>query len=299
MSNEAAMTSLQPGCLALGDEHQRQFDLNSFRFDHSLSKAPALQIDRLKELILRLPSPQVYASSSKVELTADLDRAHKDHAIKTALEQALTELETSDTFVMVRSPETDPALTEVFAQLTEAADRFIQQLNSQRINSTLYLFLASPGGVTPYHIDRYSTFLLQLQGTKDVSTWLPWDRQQISDQELEAFFTKTHQQAPQYSEEMARQATVTRIAPGQGVHIPFVSPHVVRNGEEVSASISIIFNTRQNQRQSDALKFNHQLRKKLSLQPRPVNQSAALDSAKSLAYRGYQKARRMLGISDP
>ncbi|WP_146171174.1 hypothetical protein, partial [Saccharospirillum sp. MSK14-1] len=176
----------------VGKENNKLFNQQSFKFKHNLSTESELQLGELKKLILRLPEEQVYASSSKVKITANLDNAHKDHGINMALETAMDEFETSDSFVMVRSPEVDNKLSKVFGEVKAEIDQFAKLLRTDITDSTLYLFLASPKSITPYHIDRYSTFLFQLQGEKNVSTWAPWNKNMIDDVELEKFFAKSH-----------------------------------------------------------------------------------------------------------
>jgi len=203
-----------------------------------------------------MPESHVYASASTVDKKANLDNAHKEHAIESTLEFSVNNLQTSKSFIMVRSPELDPKLKRVFSSIKAEVESLVKSMGSQLTDSTLYLFLTSPFGITPYHIDRYSTFLFQLSGTKNVSTWAPWNKDLVSDIEMEKFFAKTHKQAPQYDSSFDQLMTKSTIAPGESLHIPFTAPHMVENGPEVSASLSIIFNTTQTNRKHNALLFN-------------------------------------------
>jgi len=276
--------------------HDNQFsDFNNkaYKFKQTIVNEPLTSLDNLKDLILRLPSKQVYASSSKVSINANLDTAHKEHKIKCSLEHALENLEHSDSFIMVRNPETDDQYKEIFTHLKNDLELLASKLGTKITDSTLYLFITSPNGTTPYHIDRYSTFLMQLCGNKDVHTWVPWDKKQITDHELETYMAKTHKEAPTLKEGFLKTSTITRITPGEGVHIPFLAPHMVKTNDTVSASISIIFNTNETRKKSLSLNFNELIHRKFGFRLKPVIKKKTFsDSIKMFLYRLVMKLSR-------
>ncbi len=51
-----------------------------------------------------------------------------------------------------------------------------------------FIFLSSPGAVTPFHLDPEHNFLLQIRGTKSVSMWDREDRFVLPEAELEKFY---------------------------------------------------------------------------------------------------------------
>ncbi|KZY42051.1 MULTISPECIES: cupin-like domain-containing protein [unclassified Oleiphilus] len=263
------------------DQEQQFSDFNkrSFKFNQSVVETPLASLDSLSELVLRLPPEHVYASSSKVDINANLDTAHKEHKIECSLEHALENLATSDSFVMVRSPEIDEQYKELFTGLKNDLEQLAQELGTEITDSTLYLFITSPNGTTPYHIDRYSTFLMQLTGTKEVYTWEPWDKEQISDDELETFVAKTHKVAPSLRDEFVNTSTKTFIKPGEGAHIPYLAPHWVKTCDEVSASVSIIFNTKETQKKGLALRFNELVKRRLGIKLSPISGDKKISDA--------------------
>lgn len=267
-------------------DQSAHFNKRSFKFEQSLVENPLTSLDNLKKLVLRLPPEQVYASSSKVDVTANLDNAHKEHKIQCSLEHALDNLESSDSFVMVRNPEVDEEYRSIFDGLQSDLVELAKQRGTEITDSTLYLFITSPQGTTPYHIDRYSTFLMQLKGAKEVYTWEPWDKQQITDHELETFMAKTHKVAPSLKDGYMDTATKTTILPGEGTHIPFLAPHWVKTCDEVSASVSIIFNTRETRRQGLSLRFNELMNRRFGIHLSPVTgESGKSDAVKSFLLR--------------
>src|SRR5436309_3049848 len=55
-----------------------------------------------------------------------------------------------------------------------------------------FVFVSSPGAVTPYHMDPELNFLLQIRGGKHMSVFPGRDRALLSEEELEHFYTGAH-----------------------------------------------------------------------------------------------------------
>ena len=83
------------------------------------------------------------------------------------------------------------------------------------------------------------------------------------------------------------------LAPGLGVHHPFIAPHLVTTLANRSVSLAITFRTARSDTWSDAHRFNHHLRR-LGLTPTPVGQSLARDKVKAQALRLARNARGVL-----
>ena len=93
--------------------------------------------------------------------------------------------------------------------------------------------------------------------------------------------------------------TSFHFAPGEALHIPFVAGHYVKNGaDDVSISMSIIFNTRDTAHRIRALLFNQRVRPamtSLGLSPAPVGRHAFVDALKSQTYRAASWLARSMG----
>ena len=166
---------------------------------------------------------------------------------------------------MVRQPETDPSFKPLLDELRSDVARMVAAagVGGSIDDAMLYLFIASPNSVTPFHIDRYSTFLMQFQGNKEVTVYPPWDQRVVDDEDAEHFFANTGRR-PMWRPESESLGHRFSFSPGQTLHIPFAAGHHVRNGsDDVSISLSIIFNTAQTRQLKRALVLNHHLRRQL------------------------------------
>ncbi len=242
-----------------------QLDRNAFLFPHKLLGHPALSLENLAQAIPRLPADQVYHSNGKLTNTDNFDRAHVEHKPGLGLEATLDQLRTVDAYIMVRKPETDPSFKPLLEELRSDVSRMVAAagVGGAIEDAMLYLFIASPNSVTPFHIDRYSTFLMQFRGNKEVTVYPPWDPRVVDDEDAEHFFANTGRR-PVWRPDLESLGHRFSFSPGQTLHIPFAAGHHVRNGsDDVSISLSIIFNTAQTRQLARALVLNHHLRRQL------------------------------------
>ena len=124
-----------------------------------------------------------------------------------------------------------------------------------------FIFISSPGSVTPYHIDPENNFLLQIRGTKTVHMFPQNDREILSEQNLEAFFSGTAHRNLPFEDWYNTRSERFELEPGDGLHFPVAAPHWVQNGPEVSISFSITFQTQDSTDRQSLHRLNEQLRK--------------------------------------
>ena len=132
-------------------------------------------------------------------------------------------------------PEYAELLNQCMSEIEALSGRDIAPL--MKLKNAI-IFINSPNRISSYHIDRECNWLLQIAGRKTVHIFDKNDRTVIPDEEVERFWVADNNSAiykPQYED----RATLVELSPGDGVHIPVGSPHWVKNGNEVSISLSI------------------------------------------------------------
>ena len=152
-----------------------------------------------------------------------------------------------------------------------------------------YLFLSSPGAVTPIHFDSEHNLLLQIQGRKDLSV-CEFADQSRQHEALNRFWDGLQ---PDFSA-MTKESKTYELKQGDGVYIAPFLPHWVINGDEVSISLSIPFRTEASERAEQVGWINSRLRR-LRLSPRPPGESERLDRAKAGVFKTAKKARSLVG----
>jgi hypothetical protein len=163
------------------------------------------------------------------------------------------------------------------------------QIEPMIMQEDIIIFVTSPKRVSTYHIDRECNFLLQIRGTKTLHVFDREDREVLSEEEIERFWTVDHNAAA-YKPHLQNRATSYRLTPGTGVHIPVNCPHWLENDDNVSVSLSVNFQFKDSVR-ANPYRANFLLRK-IGLHPTPPGKSAALDSLKSTAVTPIVWARK-------
>lgn len=282
------------------DSDIQLLDREPFKLKHDLLGHPALSMENLGKVLPTLPIDQVFYSKSTRDTEADLDRLHQDKPNGMTIEETIEKICHSDSYIMVRSPETHPSFATLHNELLHDVGEIIQKRGSNKRaqDSMLYLFISSPCSVTPFHIDRYSTLLMQFRGSKTLTIYPAWDRRVADPQECEDYLAYAAQRGPRRMVGADACGESFTFSPGEAVHIPFAAGHHVQNGpDDVSISMSIIFKTAETERIRKAAMFNQKARRVLSglgFQPSTVGQSPWMDAAKAALYSGGRQVSRLL-----
>ena len=282
-----------------------KMDREPFMFHHKLMEHPALSLENLTRVIPQLPADHVKYSKGLMKNGDDFENAYVQQRNGLSLVETIETIRTSDSYIMVRSPQVNESFHPVFRDLSADVEALLQQQFGQRekllLAPRLYMFIASPNSHTPFHIDRNSTMLLQFRGSKEMVIFPQWEPEVVTDEDREAYATYENTKLP-WTAEKDRYAQRFDFKPGDGLHIPFMAGHYVQNGpDDVSISMSIIFNTPESYAQLNALQLNHSLRgwmRPLGLKPSPVGRDAQRDNLKSTVWRAGMKVRRTLGLEE-
>ncbi|RFB78683.1 cupin-like domain-containing protein [Methylovirgula sp. 4M-Z18] len=243
------------------EDFRANFNKRSFEFRHRLQDTKLFEIDQLIEL-----ADKILAAGATDRFAAvNYRQANVGTKIGTTpnlgLRETVSKLDQAGSWVKLsRVQDFDPKYTAVFDQLLFEMEGLLNQPLRREITwSTVTIFLASPKIATPFHIDHESNFLFQLQGDKDVCLFDPNDRELVNDKEVEAFYLG-NAGAATYKEHLQARGTVYRLTPGDVVHHPPLAPHWVKNGDNISVSVSVAFGTKPLERVARIYQANSLLR---------------------------------------
>jgi hypothetical protein len=265
------------------------FDRKPFVIRHQLSDHPLFKLSRLFDLSLRLPAENVEYNAGDVGVTLDPKLTPRTGL---SVQETIRRIEECRSWMVLKNVECDDEYQELLDDCLDEIKVFSEPLFKGMCKREGFVFITSPGSVTPYHIDIEHNFLLQIRGTKTMNTFDKWDRSILSEQELEAFYSGAHRNLS-FKDEYQRKAGVFELQPGMGLHVPLTTPHWVKNGDQVSISFSITFRTSDSERQSLVYEANARLRK-LGFAPAPFGRSLFQDSAKYHAYRVFRRGNLVL-----
>lgn len=262
-------------------EFRKKFNEKSFEVSHSLATHPLFQLPKLLELAertLKSRPSDIYYDAGDIRVDQRwADCPKKEFDAKEALER----IENCGAWIIFKSAQRDPEYRILLDRgLAELKAHMPAGIDSEILVEDIIIFVTSPKRITTYHIDRECNFLLQIRGTKTISVFDRNDREVLTEEEIERFWSIDHN-AGVYKPHLQNRAVEYKLAPGNGVHIPVNCPHWLQNDDNVSISLSVNFQFRDSLR-ANTYRANYVLRR-LGLKPRPPGQSSSIDYVKAQA----------------
>ncbi len=274
-------------------ELRRKFDRVPFLVEHRLSGHPLLQLPRLIELARALPAEAVEYNSGDLAIGQDPAMTPRTGL---GVEETLRRIETHTSWMVLKYIENDPDYARLLDTCLDPVQAVVDDVAPGMCRRHAFVFVSSPGAVTPYHVDFEHNFLLQLRGDKRMTVWDGEDRVVMSEEERERKVTGSQRNLP-WRDDFAARGHTFDLRPGQGLHVPLSSPHWVKVGDDVSISLSVTFLTAGGARRRALHTANAFLRRH-GVTPSEVGRSALRDGLKFNAYRVVDRLRRLRGAAE-
>lgn len=228
------------------EDFKNKYNKSAFAFRHNLAGTNLFALDRIANTAKRMLAAgrkDVFAALNfqKTQLDSKFSLQRREDELENAVEN----LSKRGTWIkLTRVHDFDKDYERILDSIIDEVEEMAGiHIRPDITWSSLTLFLASPGVATPFHIDHDSNFLFQIHGSKEVCLFDQNDREVISEEEIENFYSG-NVEAAHYRENMQPRGTVFHLDPGTAVHHPPLAPHWVKNGENISVSASVSFTMR-------------------------------------------------------
>lgn len=277
-------------------------ELDAERFDpwkiqgvrHRLAEHPMLQLPALVQLGQRLEargSVRTHNDSAMAGTPfADAPGLHPNSKSATA---TLAGIEDAHAWMSLLNVQLDPLYRGLVGSVLEGIRPMVERTDPGMTYRGGWIFVTSPGAVTPFHFDKEHNFILQVRGHKRVYVWDHRDDVVASEQARDAFHRHHVRDLLAWREEFRERARVFELAPGEGAYMPSTSPHMVENGDEPSVTASFTYYTASTRRDA-LLHAAHHMMRRAGWVPPAVGRSPAFDAAThacaSLAVAGMRLA---------
>lgn len=268
-----------------GDIKTQLIDREPFRIKHNLADHPALTLENISKIILTHPQDKVMYSKALDHLNINFDQALVAEKEQFNIHDIVETIRTTNSYIAVRNVELNPTCEGLFQDILSDVERFmkINKTGNKAHVPMLWLFIASPGAITPFHFDRYSNFIMQVRGSKELAVFPPGHEAVVSIRDTEAYLD-WDVQTPPWRDEMETYAHKFNFKAGEAVHIPYTSGHYVKNGmDDVSITLSVFYHSNETLRWSKAMRLNNRLRRK-GMTPTPAKKSLAKDAFKATIF---------------
>jgi hypothetical protein len=254
------------------------------KLPHGLRDHPLLTLESLAKLSERLPHASVEYNKGDLPTGVDPD---SDIANGLSIGDTIRNVDTCRSWAVLKNIEQDDAYRALLLSLLGELQPLIEAKTGAMLRPQGYVFVSSPDAVTPYHFDPEHNILLQLRGSKTMVQFPAGDPFYAPDETHEGYHTGGPRNLV-WRDELAAGGTAWHLSPGEGLFVPVMAPHHVKNGSEPSISLSITWRSDWSFAEADARAFNSVLRK-VGLRPRAPGRFPAQNGAKATAWRVMRK----------
>jgi quercetin dioxygenase-like cupin family protein len=256
---------------------------------HRLAGHPMFELDALVALAKRIRP--VDAEYNSGDLPVGIDPAATPSNGLSA-EETIRRIEECGSWMVLKFVEQDAAYRDLLHSVLAEIEPVVRPVTGEMLHREAFIFISSPGAVTPFHFDPEHNILLQIRGRKTMTVFPAADDRIANGEAHEAFHNGGHRNLT-WRDDFAIKGKPVELTPGEAVYVPVKAPHWVKNGPEVSISFSITWRSEWSYKEADARGLNRLLRK-AGLNPSAPKRFPATNIGKSVAYRGMMKARRLL-----
>ena len=258
--------------------------------DHQLLGHELLALDSLAKLAQRIRPVDV--EYNRGDLPVGIDPAATP-SNGLSVEQTIRGIEHCGSWMVLKFVEQDPVYRDLVHEILSEIEPAVTDTTGGMLKREGFIFISSPDAVTPFHFDPEHNILLQLRGRKSMTVFPADDEAIVSGAEHERFHNGGHRNLPWRSDFAAAGRSFT-LTPGKALYVPVKAPHWVKNGPEVSVSLSITWRSEWSYREEYARRMNHLLRM-TGMTPNSPGRYPHQNYIKSLGFRVVDKARRLRG----
>ena len=274
------MTYFIPGALANFAAHYPEVP---HKLQHRLREHPLLEFDALADLAESLPAASVEYNFADLPIGID----GKPDPTGIPIGDTIRNIATTGSWAAIKNIEQHPGYARLLDDLLDELRAEIEPRTGKMLRREGFIFVTSPGGMTPYHFDPEHNILLQVRGSKIMTQFPAGDARFAPDEVHETYHTGGGREL-RWNDDFASAGTEFPLAPGEALFVPVMAPHFVRNGDEPSVSLSVTWRSDWSFAESEARAFNSLLRR-AGITPSRPGRWPATNRAKSLGWRVLRK----------
>ena len=260
---------------------KRDYPEKVCKLQHNLSTHPLLTLDAMVELATRLRPEHVEYNQGDLPVgiaPGDVP------APRLGIAETIRSIEENGSWMALKFIENVPEYRALLEATLAEVEPAIRDRTGPMLNLEGFIFVSAANAVTPYHFDPEHNILVQVRGNK-VLTMFPADEECFASQQThEAFAFGAHHRNLDWQDEFAARGTLYPLTAGEALYVPVKMPHWVKNGPELSISLSITWRSEWSASESDARAFNATLRR-IGLKPSQPGRWPARNLAKAYGWR--------------
>ena len=224
---------------------------------HRLPDHPLLSIEALAQLGEGLPASEVEYNPGNVPIGI---RPEDVPSNGLSIGETIRRIDSNGSWAVLKNIENVAAYRTLLMDLLGELEPVVIPRTGAMLTPQGFIFISSPGSITPFHFDPEHNILLQLKGRKVMNVWPAGDERFAHRREHERYHTGGHRNLP-WEDAYKGDAQQVPLGPGDAVLMPVMAPHFVANGDAPSISLSITWRSEWSYRESEAHAANAALRR--------------------------------------
>lgn len=257
---------------------------------HRLSGNPLLSLESLVRLASSLPAQSVEYNLGNLPIGIAPENIPDSEL---SVVDTIRSIEENGSWMVLKRIEQRPDYKKLLMNTLAEIESLVSAKTGAMLGCEGFIFISSPGAVTPFHFDPEHNILLQVRGEKVMTVFPANDEALIAPEAHEAFHMGEHHRNQIWRDEFVSKGTAITLKQGEAIHMPVKAPHWVQNGQQVSISLSITWRSEWSYAEADARAFNRVLRK-VGYRPTSPAPFPSHNMAKALAYRVIRRTQQSL-----
>lgn len=257
------------------------------KLTHGLIGHPLLSLDALAQLAEALPESEYEYNPGQLPIGIAPEDVPKSQL---GLVETIRNIGQAGSWVALKRIEQVPAYRDLLHSVLGELKDIVEPRTGEMLGLEGFIFITSPGSVTPFHFDPEHNILLQVMGNKTMTLFPVEDEDLLGAEAHELYHIGEHHRNLPWRDEFAAKGQAIHIGPGEAIHVPVKAPHWVQCGDQASVSLSVTWRSEWSYAEADARAFNHVLRG-FGLHPASPGAFPAQNKAKALAWRAIRKLR--------
>lgn len=255
------------------------------KLPHGLLSHPLLELDALVQLAASLPADSIEYNPGKLPIGI---RPEDVPAPDRSPAETIRAIEEAGAWMVLKRVEQAPEYAALLEAILAELAPVVGPITGEMLRHEGFIFISSPGSVTPFHFDPEHNILMQMRGSKTFTAFPSDDEALFNPRVHETFHLGLHHRNLPWEDGFAGRGTPIVLQPGEALHVPVKAPHWVQNGPDVSISLSVTWRSEWSCAEADARALNHMLRG-VGIQPKSPAAFPAGNLAKSVLYRAIRK----------
>lgn len=239
------------------DQFGRTYPESIVQLKHDLISHPLMEIESLIGLSERLPAAVIEHNLGDLPIGIG---QHDVPAHTLTVAETIASIENNASWMVLKDIQLDPTYKGLLEDVLSEIRPEVEKTTGKMLNLVGFIFVSSPHSVTPFHSDPEYNILLQTRGQKTMTLFSGQDEQILPP----TFHEVYHHGGPRtvhWSDAYIPKGTPVTLNAGDAVYVPLKWPHYVKNGAEVSVSLSVTWRSEWSYEEADARAFNGVLRK--------------------------------------